>query len=62
VEAIVELIGNTRTTKGLLVRAALDPNDYPSGKKVSNEELSQVEFKRHKLHGEWNYSIRPKTT
>jgi hypothetical protein len=59
VQAIVELIGNTRTTKGLIVKAALDPNDYPTGKNVSNEELSQVSLQRHKFHGDWNYTIRP---
>jgi hypothetical protein len=60
VQAIVELIGNTRTTKGLVVKAALDPNDYPSGKKVSDEQLNQVQLKRHKFHGDWNYTIRPR--
>jgi len=59
VQAIVELIGNTRTTKGLVVKAALDPNDYPSGKKVSDEQLHQVQLERHKFHGDWNYTIRP---
>jgi hypothetical protein len=59
VQAIVELIGNTRTTKGLVVKAALDPNDYPSGKKVSDEQLRQVQIERHKFHGDWNYTIRP---
>jgi hypothetical protein len=59
-QAIVELIGSTHTTKGLVVKAALDPNDYPSGKKVSNTELEQVQLRRHKFHGEWNYTIRPR--
>ncbi len=59
-QAIVELIGNTRTTKGLMVKAALDSKDYPSGKKVSDEELNQVQLARHKFHGDWNYTIRPR--
>lgn len=61
VQAIVELIGNTRTTKGLVVKAALDPNEYPSGKKVSDQQLDQVQLERHRFHGDWNYTIRPKT-
>jgi len=60
VQAIVQLIGNTRTTKGLTVKAALDPNEYPTGKKVTDDELQQVRIQRHKFHGEWNYTIRPK--
>jgi hypothetical protein len=59
VQAIVELIGNTRTTKGLIVKAALDTRQYPTGKSVSDEELSQVSLQRHKFHGDWNYTIRP---
>ena len=61
VQAIVELIGNTRTTKGLVVKAALDPHDYPSGKRVSDEQLNQVQLERHRFHGDWNYTIRPRT-
>jgi hypothetical protein len=60
VQAIVELIGNTRTTKGLVVKAALDPSEYPTGKQVSNEELSQVLLQPHDFHGDWNYTIRPR--
>ena len=60
VKAIVELIGNTRTTKGLVVKAALDSHDYPSGKNVSNEQLNQVQLERHQFHGDWNYTIRPR--
>ena len=60
-QAIVELIGNTRTNKGLVVKAALDSNDYPSGKTVSDEQLNQVQLERHKFHGDWNYTIRLQT-
>jgi hypothetical protein len=60
VQAIVELIGKTRTTKGLVVKAALDPSDYQSGKRVSDDQLNQVQLARHKFHGDWNYTIRPR--
>ena len=59
VQAIVELIGNTRTSKGLIVKAALDAREYPTGKVVSEDELRQVSLQPHKFHGEWNYTIRP---
>jgi hypothetical protein len=62
IQAIVEMIGKTRTATGLLVKAALDPKDYPSGKKVSDEELDQVRLRHHKFHGEWNYTIQPRPT
>ena len=59
-QAIVALIGHTRTAKGLVVKAALDTKNYPSGKKVSDDELNQVQLTRHRFHGDWNYTIRPR--
>ena len=61
-QTIVELISNTTTEAGLVVRAAIDENEYETGIKVSDDELSQVKLKRSEFHGEWNYSIRPRTT
>jgi hypothetical protein len=58
-QTIVQLISNTTTDAGLMVRAALDPTEYETGIKVSDEELSRVNVKRAEFHGEWNYTIRP---
>lgn len=59
-QTIVELISNTTTDAGLLVRAAIDENEYETGIKISDEELSQVKLKHSEFHGEWNYTIRPR--
>jgi hypothetical protein len=59
-EAIVNLIGNTTTTTGLTVRAALDTRHYDTGIKVSDEELARVNCTPAQFHGEWNYTIRPR--
>jgi hypothetical protein len=59
-QAIVALIGSTRTTTGLVVEAELDGNLYPTGKKVSDEELFQVKLRKDAFHGEWNYTISPR--
>jgi hypothetical protein len=59
-QAIVELIGHTRTAKGLTVRAELDKNTYPQGIDVPDEQLEQVQLKPHAFHGEWNYTILPR--
>ena len=56
---IVELIASTRTTTGLLVRAALDEGLYPIGLKVTDEQLEAVNLHRAEFHGEWNYTIKP---
>jgi len=58
-QTIVSLIGATTTAAGLTVRCELDPSDYPKGIKVSDEELAQVNLKRHDFHGDWNYTILP---
>jgi hypothetical protein len=56
----VNLIGNTSTKAGLRIRAKLDLNAYPTGIKVTDEELAAVSLKKDKFHGEWNYTILPK--
>jgi Rhodopirellula transposase DDE domain len=61
-QAIVNLIANTTTKTGLLVRAALDTNQYEIGIKVSDEELARVRLAPDTFHGEWNYSIAPTKT
>lgn len=59
-EVIINLIANTATTKGLRIQAELDTGVYPTGIKVSDEELALVKIKPAKFHGEWNYRILPK--
>ncbi len=58
---IVSLIGSTKTEEGLEICCELDTTDYPKGIKVSDSELSKVKLERHKFHGDWNYTITPKT-
>ena len=60
-EVVINLIANTKTRQGLKVRARLDTNQYPSGVKVTDEELAAISLKPEKFHGEWNYSIKPTT-
>ena len=59
-EVIVNLISNTTTKTGLIVRAALDTGAYETGIEISDEQLARVHLTRAKFHGEWNYTIRPK--
>jgi hypothetical protein len=56
---IVELIGNTRTTTGLKIRAELDEHAYPQREKVTAEQLAAVRLTPATFHGEWNYTIDP---
>jgi Rhodopirellula transposase DDE domain len=60
-EVIVNLIANTTTKKGLKVSCDLDTNQYPKGIKISDKQLAEVNIKKEDFHGEWNYTICPKT-
>jgi len=61
-ETIVNLISRTTTAKGLKVTCRLDHRKYPTGRKVSDEEMERVNLERNKFHGDWNYIIRPNST
>jgi Rhodopirellula transposase DDE domain len=58
-QTIVNLIANTTTGTGLIVKAALDTNHYDTEIKVSDEELAGLRLQRHEFHGDWNYTITP---
>jgi len=58
-ETIVNLIANTTTAKGLKVTCRLDRRKYPTGRKVTDEEMKGVHLERNKFHGDWNYVIKP---
>jgi hypothetical protein len=58
-QTIVNLIARTTTAKGLTVTCRLDRRKYPTGRKISAEEMKQVNVKPNRFHGEWNYVIAP---
>jgi hypothetical protein len=58
-ETIVNLIAETTTAKGLTVTCRLDRRKYPTGPKITAEEMNQVNLYPEKFHGEWNYIIKP---
>ena len=58
-EAVVALIAATTTRKGLGIRSELDENEYPTGVKVSDEEMAALSLRRDRFHGDWNYMLSP---
>jgi len=60
-EVVVKLIGATRTSTGLRVKAKLDMRKYPVKIKVTKDQMRSLNIERHAFHGEWNYTIRPRT-
>ena len=58
-ETIVKLISRTTTAKGLHVTCRLDRRKYPTGRKVTDEQIKRVHLQRNSFHGDWNYTIHP---
>ncbi len=58
-ETVIELISHTTTKQGLTVTAVKDSNRYPTGIKVSDEDLATLNIKREPFRGDWNYTIQP---
>jgi transposase len=61
-EVIIKLIAATKTRAGLTVQSRLDTNTYPSGRKISDEQMDTLSIQRDPFHGEWNYTIVPRTS
>lgn len=58
---IVDLIASTTTKTGLTVKVRLDTKCYKKGVKVPAKEIEKLNIRRHPFHGEWNYTISPRT-
>jgi hypothetical protein len=59
-EALVQLIGATRTRSGLRVKAHLDNGKYPPGRVVTAAQMRGLSIHKHRFHGEWNYELHPR--
>jgi transposase len=58
-EVVVSLIGDTPTSAGLRIQAALDAGQNPKGIKASDAEMKKRQIDRALFHGEWNDTILP---
>jgi hypothetical protein len=57
---IVNLIAATTTKTGLKVRAEIDPNTYPTGRKITKAEMAKINITRDDFRGDWNYTRHPR--
>ena len=61
-EVVVNLIASAATSSGLHIQAELDLNEYPTGIKVSDAQMKQLNLHPAEFHGsDWNYTIKPST-
>ena len=58
---IVSLIAATTTSAGLRVRAEIDRRKYPLKVQVPWKDVLSIRLRKHRVHGDWNYTIRPRT-
>ena len=59
-ETVVNLIGATRTSSGLRIRAALDHRAYAPGIKIPDDEMARLNLRPHRTHPDWNYTVSPR--
>lgn len=59
-ETVVQLIGATRTSAGLRVKAKLDLNTYDTGIEVTKAEWGELHVIEESFHGDWNYTLVPR--
>jgi hypothetical protein len=59
---IVELIAGTTTAAGLAVRCVLDTGRYAAKQEVTAAQMASIRLTPDRFHGDWNYTIRPRTT
>lgn len=58
-QTIIKLIASTTTKAGLKIKARVNNKKYETGIKVSDNEMEEINIKKSKFHGEWNYIIKP---
>ncbi len=58
-EVIVSLIAATVTKTGLAIQSEVDDTHYPTGTKVTDEQMDRLSIRRTGFHGEWNYTLVP---
>jgi hypothetical protein len=59
-QVIIDLIAATTTTTGLTVKSKIDTNTYEKGLKVSDQQMAELQLRREKFHGDWNYKLLPR--
>jgi len=56
---ILNLIGATTTTTGLVVKAVLDEKQYQTGIKITDQQMKVWKIEKNDFNGKWNYIIKP---
>ena len=58
-ETILKYLRTTKTEAGLVVNATLLDGDYPTGIKISRQQMESVNLRLQKVLPIWNYTLVP---
>ena len=59
--ATIFLPGEVVVDYSLRLKSELDSNTYPPGIKVSDQQMAELDLRRDRFHGDWNYGLLPRT-
>ena len=59
IDTVVEYISSTTTETGLKVICKVDDGKYPTGKKITDEEMATLNLTPCETLGKWNYVVKP---
>ncbi len=58
-DIILNQIRKTTTQQGLKVDAILNEKKYEKGIKISDDQMKEINLKKHDILPQWNYTIAP---
>jgi hypothetical protein len=59
-EVIINVIAAATSKTELTVSSDFDPNIYPTGINISDQQRAELRIKRDLFHGDWNYRLLPR--
>jgi hypothetical protein len=58
-EIMLKYIRTTKTQTGLTVRARLNEKKYFTRIKIDDDQMAEINIRKHKVLPNWNYTIYP---
>ena len=58
-ETVLKFIRTTKTQTGLVVKASMLKGEFPTGVKVSKDQMAEIKLRPHKVLPMWNYTMVP---
>lgn len=58
-ETVLNFIRTTKTDTGLVVNGTLLDGEYPTGIKISDAQMAEVNLRQHRVLPTWNYTLVP---